>query len=60
MHLLVNKNPHFQTDDNCYSERKLRLIVAKATTPLRITSDISPILSIRQKIGEGTNTRKGA
>ena len=60
MHLLVNKNPHFQNNDNGYSERELCRIVAKATTPLRITPGISPILSIRKKIGEGTNTRMGA
>ena len=60
MHLLVNKNPHFQNNDNGYSERELLRIVAKVTTPLRITLGISPILSIRKKIKEGTNTRKGS
>ena len=60
MHLLVNKNPHFQNNDNGYSERELRRIVAKVTTPLRITPEISPLLSIRKKIGEGTNARMDA
>jgi len=60
MHLLVSKNPHIQNNDNGYLEGELRRTVAKVTTPLRITPDISPILSIRKKIGEGTNTRMGA
>ena len=59
MHLFVNKNPHSQNNDNDYSERKLLRIVTKETTPLRITPGISLFLSIRKKIGEGTNTRKG-
>ena len=42
------------------SERELHSIAAKATTPLRITADISPLLSIRKKIGEGTNARMDA
>ena len=56
----MNKNPHFQNNDNGKSERELHSIAAKATTPLRITPDISPLLSIRKKIVEGTNARMDA
>ena len=35
MHLLVNKNPHFQNNDNGKSERKLLRIVAKEKVLIR-------------------------